>query len=1438
MTKSSLARKGTRKQHKGADNSVNTRPLSATLVNRNKPLPVPEELTISDGPRQSKKKSTSATSGVQVRSSRATSQSARDMNEESKEPKYQRGTGMRSILSRSGMLFRSPTPSGARHVDDLSPSTLETALPSASSQVHEGDAAATTSDAVRTGRDLRGAASLDLHRTLMSTESLPADEKRSKSPFASLGRRSRLFTASRRASVAASNPLQNSSGLGPASWSSAASQTSVNSSRQSYATQLFPRRLSHRFSSRDHIVTPSEVPCAQSTPRNEPKELVTVRDSIATKPERPAFQRQRSRSVDTLANKFLREQNLSEAKLAPQARGSQPVRTSYFNSGSSVSPRTGKSLTRSTTSTLATHPPTKADLASQARRKADAAESRTTATLKKPAFAGDASNTKHDGTLTKADDEAHRKSEEKLCGDRSPDSATIPSPLAMSYKEAVAALDAGPTVDASNAADSFRVNCRRREPTADAESTEAWWGANTSIASSGERTKLSDAAGNDLSSLGAAQAAAALSSNRGEQWIQAMLSTYEGLSASSIDDSGLPPTPHEAPATGEAMAGSAFQSGEGIRVTRSEAMPPKGEEVFQHRNSIVRRKSTGVGWVLDTFSKRARPQPTLTDPFCHSERKNSSEELSQGPEAAKYAAGTEDAQNHGSDLTPSSRSAGRNQGMTESCSEPVLFQPGNQFANDDIQPGNQFVNDDHNWRPPLTKDASDALPPPTAYRGISNARSHAHGHKRAVSSSFARSAKRDGIYAFADDFPLICPSACNLNTKAIHHRSGEDTPRTSTQKPSLQVETRPRRPQIVKRPSSAMDFSTISKSSASSRQSERPSLSMADDGEFLQALEHVRRLNQERIQRQCEETLKSQQMSDSGAVLSSQSRSSQSMEDALITHDDSPNVSEERNLSFGSHQRSSSASGRFGSPRYSPCKSPRELDWSMNSLSSGSVSYPPRSALEKGVGKASGKLRDGAFINDEDWKKEVKALFIIREIVLTERSYACHLEALLQAVQKVYHASSLPRRTGTPSLMTTPTSSLRAQPNAPPHITTMRHLLPQMITTSRALANRIDDNPTAAGVGAAFRAVGEQIESTLIAWSEAAKGIHDSLRLSEGPKGKSRDRLGLIGVGARPSKQDVHTPSPTGSSAESGNNSEAVSPLTEGRTSLIKSNHVEMASYQQATRAAPQYSDLSGVTKEDSDHEIMPRPGKAKRRSTISALPPSLATTLRSKRSATLALSIEPNSQGDATDGPTSDILGSSAKESPTTANTVSAHKSRKNETNSLSSSLWRGMAHAGGIMTAKPEKGSENGILLDDLAGKKLSAMDIAIMPTQRIPRYLLLLRDLHSNTPPSSLSHARLQRSLELMQRVAASCDTASKSVTSAPRPVPSAAKSILSPTSSSKDRDPPMPPAAAAAASRARTFASMTARTKTAPALADSAKKADPDSPRAKPLPTYVT
>jgi len=57
----------------------------------------------------------------------------------------------------------------------------------------------------------------------------------------------------------------------------------------------------------------------------------------------------------------------------------------------------------------------------------------------------------------------------------------------------------------------------------------------------------------------------------------------------------------------------------------------------------------------------------------------------------------------------------------------------------------------------------------------------------------------------------------------------------------------------------------------------------------------------------------------------------------------------------------------------------------------------------------------------------------------------------------------------------------------------------------------------------------------------------------------------------------------------------------------------------------------------------------------------------------------------------------------------------------------------------------------------RKLSVRDLAIQPTQRVMRYVLLYQDLLAHTPQSSPSRALVESALEAAQRIAKKCDRA---------------------------------------------------------------------------------
>ena len=106
---------------------------------------------------------------------------------------------------------------------------------------------------------------------------------------------------------------------------------------------------------------------------------------------------------------------------------------------------------------------------------------------------------------------------------------------------------------------------------------------------------------------------------------------------------------------------------------------------------------------------------------------------------------------------------------------------------------------------------------------------------------------------------------------------------------------------------------------------------------------------------------------------------------------------------------------------------------------------------ELGIGHTTGNEPSAPFTNDDDWKKEVKALFLIRELVQTERSYAAHLESLLIVVLKWAGRSStrMQKNVLMPSQpLSTPQRTPSSTQAVPPHLVTLRNMLPKLISVS------------------------------------------------------------------------------------------------------------------------------------------------------------------------------------------------------------------------------------------------------------------------------------------------------------------------------------------------------------------------------------------------------
>ncbi|WFD20517.1 hypothetical protein MCAP1_002763 [Malassezia caprae] len=341
-------------------------------------------------------------------------------------------------------------------------------------------------------------------------------------------------------------------------------------------------------------------------------------------------------------------------------------------------------------------------------------------------------------------------------------------------------------------------------------------------------------------------------------------------------------------------------------------------------------------------------------------------------------------------------------------------------------------------------------------------------------------------------------------------------------------------------PSSAVDLPALQREAPKSeapasmyrtrRNKSQPTLRIADDREFLHALEQVRLQHKERMAvRQRARSARKASMpnlrsppssrrpplpmtrvaSDRGARESSTgSRGDDSVVGAGPVMPDARTVTPDVSTSFlelesgdsdGSDDSDESAAVDVASSHASS----EESEMISNDL---------------GIGHTTGNFPSAPFTNDDDWKKEVKALFLIRELVQTERSYAAHLESLLIVVLKWTGTTSSTRLPTNVLMPTQPSSS--SQPlrmptptsTPPPHLITLRQMLPKLISVSRALVYSIEESPTSEGVARSFLSMLERFEDVHVGWHGVVRATLRSLRAAESSKSKAKGRLGRVPV--------------------------------------------------------------------------------------------------------------------------------------------------------------------------------------------------------------------------------------------------------------------------------------------------------------------------------------
>ena len=575
------------------------------------------------------------------------------------------------------------------------------------------------------------------------------------------------------------------------------------------------------------------------------------------------------------------------------------------------------------------------------------------------------------------------------------------------------------------------------------------------------------------------------------------------------------------------------------------------------------------------------------------------------------------------------------------------------------------------------------------------------------------------------------------------------------------------------RPSSAMGFRGAS--TAQDRKMSQPTLDMVDDREFLEALEQVRAVQRERIEAQAQEAENKTRLARlgmaSGNLLKAKVSGSMLDDDdgvqlntagvssSCVTTTAAKGVGCAVPRPLPHHRRSTSDDGQLSrtqsmSPTLQALE--RDVDQRQKDIVKAYTDKkppagPPISGLEWGVGKASGKLHDGTFVNDDDWKKEVKALFLIRELVQTERSYARHLSSLLAVVSKMQAATAAGgsstalgiKRKSTSNLFAAYSSAYANKTSAqgvpPNHFGLLRTYLPQLIALSNSLVQRVEENPTSAGVGAAFDVLSAQLESTFVGWSSVASEALKEMRSTELAKAKSPYKIGLVPLMPRESTEVG------ASTVETASNSGSSSPTSGFRHSTLRMTSLTRPASPVAAAARHEVeSSGAGAT------STMPAKRSTKRRSTITSTsfiaPPRITVAPAAKLSSSPE---EDKAVGAAT--PSRRVGHSRSQSSFVTPATTPV--------SAVGGDPWSGLGMTTATSTAP---------VAQPASGKSLTPMDIAIMPTQRIPRYGLMLRDLLRNTPPESLSHARVQRAISLIQKVAAMCDSA------APLPVKAGAGS----------------------------------------------------------------
>ncbi|KIP03849.1 hypothetical protein PHLGIDRAFT_129914 [Phlebiopsis gigantea 11061_1 CR5-6] len=357
---------------------------------------------------------------------------------------------------------------------------------------------------------------------------------------------------------------------------------------------------------------------------------------------------------------------------------------------------------------------------------------------------------------------------------------------------------------------------------------------------------------------------------------------------------------------------------------------------------------------------------------------------------------------------------------------------------------------------------------------------------------------------------------------------------------------------------------------------------------------------------------------------------------------------------------------------------------------------PSASHLESHSGSSPNQLHSVAHLSsldDHEWKTARRALLCCRELVRTERNYQARLRVLVSG------------ETSTP----------------PPAI--VLTYIPALLHASEALLSRLEDDPSAWGVSAGFVAVEEEVESAFVAWA----GV-----------------VGEIFVGS----SEVDSRERVGRKLTRSSRNSSVSSVSDSANKMLSKRSRSGASIAHA-RMESVYR-KRGISMYEAEPASPPpsRPVSAAV-STMGMFTAALGTGL--------AYGISPSAPSTQSQDELARprITTTPNGSAGTLSRTFGAFKTKKNAFSPSpshsphvpASPVSPGFSFMSSAKEDEREKEKE----------KNPSVRELAILPVQRVMRYVLQYRDLLANTPVESPSRGLVERALESATRIAAKCDRA---------------------------------------------------------------------------------